>query len=96
MCIRDRVDELKSPVADVRNVHNARTGGMCFAGLYLSQFVPEQTQWVHIDIAGPAWNGGSAYGFTPARATGAPVRTITEVIRRIAAGELPPTADNGE
>lgn len=92
----EQVDELKSPVADVRNVHNARTGGMCFAGLYLSQFVPEQTQWVHIDIAGPAWNGGSAYGFTPARATGAPVRTITEVIRRIAAGELQPAADNGE
>ena len=91
----EQVEELKSPVADVRNVHNARTGGMCFAGLYLSQFVPEETQWAHIDIAGPAWNGGSAYGFTPARATGVPVRTITQVIRRIAAGELVPVAGEG-
>lgn len=91
----EQVEELKSPVADVRNVHNARTGGMCFAGLYLSQFVPEATQWAHIDIAGPAWNGGSAYGFTPARATGVPVRTITQVIRRIAAGELVSVAGEG-
>lgn len=91
----EQVEELKSPVADVRNVHNARTGGMCFAGLYLSQFVPEETQWAHIDIAGPAWNGGSAYGFTPARATGVPVRTITQVIRRIAAGELVSVAGEG-
>lgn len=77
--------ELKSPVADIRNTHNARTGGMLFAGLYLSQFVPEGTQWVHIDVAGPAWNGGSAYGYTPARATGAPVRTIVETLTRLAA-----------
>lgn len=80
--------ELKSPVADIRNTHNARTGGMLFAGLYLSQFVPEGTQWVHIDVAGPAWNGGSAYGYTPARATGAPVRTIVETLTRLAAADL--------
>lgn len=80
----EHVEELKSPVADIRNTHNARTGGMLFAGLYLSQFVPEETHWVHIDVAGPAWNGGSAYGYTPARATGAPVRTIIETLTRLA------------
>ncbi|WP_066526456.1 leucyl aminopeptidase [Corynebacterium bouchesdurhonense] len=80
----EHVEELASPVADIRNTHNARTGGMLFAGLYLSRFVPEGTQWVHIDVAGPAWNGGSAHGYTPARATGAPVRTIVETLTRLA------------
>lgn len=83
--LAEQEEELKSPVADIRNVHNARTGGTCFAGLYLSKFVPEDTEWVHLDIAGPAWNGGSPYGYTPKRATGMPVRTIVETLTRLAA-----------
>lgn len=80
----EQAEELKSQVADIRNTNNARTGGMCFAGLYLSQFVADETQWVHIDVAGPAWNAASAYGYTPKRATGAPVRTIVETLNRLA------------
>ncbi|WP_311523898.1 leucyl aminopeptidase [uncultured Corynebacterium sp.] len=83
--LEEQEDELKSPIADIRNTHNARTGGMLFAGLYLSRFVPEDIEWAHIDIAGPAWNGGGAWGYTPKRATGAPVRTILEALNRLAA-----------
>lgn len=82
--LEEQEEELKSPVADIRNVHNARTGGMLFAGLYLSRFVGEDTEWVHIDVAGPAWNGGSPRGYTPKRATGAPLRTIVATLRSIA------------
>lgn len=81
--LEEQEDELKSPIADIRNTHNARTGGMLFAGLYLSRFVPEDIEWAHIDIAGPAWNGGAPYGYTPKRATGAPVRTIVETLTRL-------------
>ncbi|MCG7297350.1 leucyl aminopeptidase [Corynebacterium afermentans] len=81
--LEEQEDELKSPIADIRNTHNARTGGMLFAGLYLSRFVPEDIEWAHIDIAGPAWNGGAPYGYTPKRATGAPVRTIVETLSRL-------------
>lgn len=81
--LEEQEDELKSPIADIRNTHNARTGGMLFAGLYLSRFVPEDIEWAHIDIAGPAWNGGTPYGYTPKRATGAPVRTIVETLSRL-------------
>ena len=81
--LEEQEDELKSPIADIRNTHNARTGGMLFAGLYLSRFVPEDVEWAHIDIAGPAWNGGAPYGYTPKRATGAPVRTIVETLSRL-------------
>ena len=57
---------------------------MLFAGLYLSRFVPEDVEWAHIDVAGPAWNGGGAHGYTPKRATGAPVRTVVEAVTRLA------------
>ncbi|WP_392398890.1 leucyl aminopeptidase [Corynebacterium lehmanniae] len=81
--LEEQEDELKSPIADIRNTHNARTGGMLFAGLYLSRFVPEDVEWAHVDVAGPAWNGGTPYGYTPKRATGAPVRTIVETLSRL-------------
>ena len=82
--LEEQEEELTSPIADIRNTHNARTGGMLFAGLYLSRFVPEDIEWAHIDVAGPAWNGGSPHGYTPKRATGTPVRTIVEALTRLA------------
>lgn len=82
--LEEQEEELKSPVADIRNTHNARTGGMLYAGLYLSRFVSEGTEWAHLDVAGPAWNSGGAMGYTPKRATGVPVRTIVETLRRLA------------
>lgn len=86
--LEEQEEELSSPIADIRNTHNARTGGMLFAGLYLSRFVTEGTQWAHIDIAGPAWNGGGAHGYTPKRATGAPVRTIVDTLSQLADGSV--------
>ncbi|WKD57328.1 Cytosol aminopeptidase [Corynebacterium capitovis DSM 44611] len=84
--LEEQEEEMTSPVADIRNVHNARTGGMLYAGLYLSRFVADGTQWVHLDVAGPAWNSAGTYGYTPKRATGAPVRTLVATLERIAAG----------
>ncbi|WP_435383995.1 leucyl aminopeptidase [Corynebacterium auris] len=81
--LEEHEEQLKSPVADIRNISDSRDGGMLFAGLYLSRFVAEGTQWAHIDVAGPAWNSGSAWGYTPKRATGAPVRTIVETLTEL-------------
>ncbi|KQB86795.1 leucyl aminopeptidase [Corynebacterium lowii] len=75
---------LASPVADMRNTHNSRNGQMLFAGAYLSRFIPEGVEWAHLDVAGPAWNEGAAYGYTPQRATGAPVRTFLRVLGQLA------------
>ncbi|SDL83934.1 leucyl aminopeptidase [Corynebacterium mycetoides] len=82
--LEEQNEDLKSPVADIRNVHNSRNGGMLYAGLYLSRFVHEDTEWVHMDVAGPAWNTGGAHGYTPKRATGTPVRTIVETLLALA------------
>ncbi|GAB88227.1 leucyl aminopeptidase [Gordonia rhizosphera] len=77
--------DLKSRVADLANVTNHRNGGMLSAGLFLKEFVPASVSWAHIDIAGPAFNTGGPWGYTPKGGTGVPVRTITRVLEDIAA-----------
>lgn len=76
-------EAVKSPVADIRNVTGNRNGGMLAAACYLRHFVTEGIEWAHVDIAGPAYNTSSAYGYTPKRATGVPVRTFIEVLSEI-------------
>ena len=44
------ISETKSDIADLKN-YGSCCGGI-FAGAFLSNFVPENTSWVHIDIAG--------------------------------------------
>jgi hypothetical protein len=48
---------LDSEVADMLNT-GPREGGMLTAGLFLQEFVTEGVRWAHLDIAGPAFNGG--------------------------------------
>ena len=77
-------EALKSDVADLRNISASRWGGMSVAGHYLANFVTEGVEWVHIDIAGPAYNTAGAFGYTPKRGTGVPVRTILATLRHLA------------
>jgi leucyl aminopeptidase len=77
---------LASDVADIANAKIGNTAaGMLIGGIFLKEFVGEKPDgttipWAHLDIAGPANNGGSAYGYTPKGATGAMVRTLVEFI----------------
>lgn len=71
---------MDSRVADIANI-GERFGGMLVAGLFLQEFVPNraeggQVPWAHLDIAGPAFNTGSAFGYTPSGGTGVAVRTM--------------------
>ncbi|NDA49459.1 MAG: leucyl aminopeptidase [Actinobacteria bacterium] len=70
---------LDSATADIANIGD-RLGGMLSAGIFLSEFIPADQPWVHIDIAGPAFNEKSAYGYTPKGGTGAAVRTFVELV----------------
>jgi leucyl aminopeptidase len=76
--------DLDSRVADLANVTNHRFGGMLAAGIFLREFVPEGLAWAHIDIAGPSFNSGGAYGYTGKGGTGVPVRTLAAVLADIA------------
>jgi leucyl aminopeptidase len=77
--------ELDSRVADLANVTGNRFGGMLAAGIFLREFVAEGLPWAHIDIAGPSFNTGSPWGYTPKGGTGTPVRTLLALLEDIAA-----------
>ena len=68
---------LNSDVADIANVKiGNRAGGMLIGGHFLREFVPKEIPWAHLDIAGPADNSGTPYGYTPKGGTGTLVRTL--------------------
>jgi leucyl aminopeptidase len=78
---------LDSDIADIANM-GERYGGMLVAGLFLRDFVPAGVRWAHLDIAGPAFNQGEAYGYTPKGGTGVPLRTLLTLAEDIAAGRF--------
>jgi leucyl aminopeptidase len=77
--------DLDSTVADIANVTSHRNGGMLTAAIFLREFVCEDVGWAHLDIAGPAYNSGAAYGYIGKGGTGVPVRTLVAVLEDIAA-----------
>jgi leucyl aminopeptidase len=77
--------ELDSKLADIANVAGQRWGGMLVAGVFLREFVAEGVQWAHVDVAGPAYNTGAAWGYTGKGGTGVPIRTLAAVLADIAA-----------
>jgi leucyl aminopeptidase len=76
---------LDSTTADFTNSGADRFGGMLVAGHFLSEFIPDGQPWAHIDIAGPAYNTGSPWGYTLKGGTGVPVRTLLATIEGLIA-----------
>ena len=83
---------LNSEVADIANVKAGNTAaGMLLAGVFLREFVgsvgegdsKRQIPWAHLDIAGPANNEGSGWGYTGTGATGVAVRTLLRLAEEI-------------
>lgn len=77
------LDNLKSEVADIANSASKREAGMLVAGIFLQQFVAG-APWVHVDIAGPGFNEGSAWGCTPKGGTGYGLRTLLTLMENLA------------
>ncbi|MEE6138982.1 leucyl aminopeptidase [Mycobacterium sp. 050128] len=76
-------DDLKSQVADLSNISGQRFAGMLVAGVFLREFVADGVSWAHIDVAGPAFNTGSPWGYSPKGSTGVPTRTMFAVLEDI-------------
>jgi leucyl aminopeptidase len=74
---------LDSPVADMANIGD-RMGGMLVAGLFLREFVSPDLPWLHLDIAGPAFNDGKAHGYTPVGGTGVAVHSLVALAEETA------------
>jgi leucyl aminopeptidase len=74
-------EQIRSEVADIKNIGNGRWGGAITAAKFLEEFVGGKP-WVHLDIAGPAFLD-SAKPWIDAGGSGFAVRTLVEVARRI-------------
>lgn len=70
----------KSEYADLVNDNN-KGGGAIAAGLFLSEFT-NNTPWVHIDIAGTAYNR-SERSYLPKGATGIHVKTLYNLAKQL-------------
>jgi leucyl aminopeptidase len=78
---------MESATADIANM-GERMGGGLVAGLFLREFVGEDIAWAHLDIAGPAFNEGKPFGYTPKGGTGCAVRTLVRLAELAAAGDV--------
>ncbi|TGK29082.1 leucyl aminopeptidase [Leptospira gomenensis] len=75
-------EDLKSDIADLRNVAG-RAGGSLSAAKYLERFVDPGIAWAHIDIAGAAWrkkSSGTQIGNGP---TGYGVRLLVDFAEKL-------------
>ncbi|MDP9049431.1 MAG: leucyl aminopeptidase [Acidobacteriota bacterium] len=82
-CTDDYRDHIKSEIADIMNTGKNRYGGATSAAMFLKEFAGD-TPWVHLDIAGCAWDEEKkpwqAYG-----PSGVAVRSIVEWVRSYSA-----------
>ncbi|MFO0913970.1 MAG: leucyl aminopeptidase [Pirellulales bacterium] len=75
-------EQIKSEVADLKNVGDGRWGGAITGAKFLEQFVAGRP-WVHLDIAGPAFVE-NARPWTSGGASGVMVRTLVQLARDLA------------
>jgi leucyl aminopeptidase len=78
-CTDDYKDQIKSQIADMKNTGNNRWGGAISAAMFLKEYVGE-TPWVHLDIAGCAWNDENKPWIANGP-SGTAVRSILEWVR---------------
>jgi len=71
--------QMKSALADLRNVSKGRDGGSITAAAFLQEFVGK-TPWAHLDIAGTAWNF-TEKSYIPAGPSGFAARTLLGLLR---------------
>ena len=70
---------LKSDIADIKNIGGTGYGGAISGALFIGEFV-KKTKWIHLDIAGPAYNTGSVKGVIGKGGTGWGVLTIMSLL----------------
>lgn len=75
--LHDKVRTTK--IADLSQHNPELYGGALFAAAFLREFVGDGISWAHLDIAGPAFNEGAPWGYTPKGGTGTAVRTLVAI-----------------
>jgi len=74
-------EQIKSEIADIKNVGAAREAGSIAAGAFLKEFVEEGIPWVHFDIAGTAYNNKESSLTYKKGASGVIIRLVLDMIQ---------------
>ena len=75
-------EQIKSDIADIKNVGSGREAGSIAAGAFLKEFVGEGIPWVHFDIAGTAYNNKASSLTYKKGASGVMIRLVLDLISR--------------
>lgn len=72
------LDKLESYVADIKNVSYKSSADIIMSALFMKQFIKKSTPWIHIDIAGPAFDANNIIKYASPEASGVGVRLLFE------------------
>lgn len=71
----------KNDAYDLNNIGKGKGGGSCTAAAFLKEFVPENTEWLHLDMAGVMGpQPETSMPYLGKGMTGRPTRTLIEFI----------------
>ena len=71
---------IKSGIADIQNVGSGKGGGAMAGAMFIREFTGD-TPWVHLDIAGTAWQD-DVKPWAGKGATGVAVRTLVDFVMK--------------
>lgn len=75
-------DDIKSDIADIKNVGSGRGAGSITAALFLKHFIAPSAKWAHIDIAATEWDTKDR-ALSQKGATGFGVRLMNDFISNV-------------
>ncbi len=67
------INHTKSKIADVKNSEYKCRAGTIQAGAFLSHFVKKESNWIHLDVAGPTFFNGRTQSYG--------VRLLTKIVK---------------
>jgi leucyl aminopeptidase len=74
------LDQVKSNIADVKNVGAPMQAGTIAGGAFLKSFVKDDIPWCHFDIAGTAWGDKGLSYQNKGTATGEVIRLVVDLL----------------
>jgi leucyl aminopeptidase len=76
--LEKELSKLESHVADIKNISYKSSADIIISSLFMKQFIKPGTKWIHIDIAGPAFNADGIIKYASPEASGVGVRMLFE------------------
>ena len=73
-------DQMKSPIADLKNINGGQGNGSTAGAAFLSFFTGD-VEWCHLDIAGTAWGSVDRDYIGGSHGSGVGVRLLLEYLR---------------